>query len=214
MTERARTRELDYREHVVSRVVLICHGATEATRRVQFPLDEPLEPRAREAAEATGPALAVRLHRDTVAFTGPTRRCRQTARALGLDATEHAGLDDWALGRWAGLALDQVPAGDMQAWLNDPQAAPHGGESLAELRHRVEDWLNDTGAPTHRAAITHPAVIRAATVLGLSAPTNVFWRIDVEPLAVIELRGRDGQWSLRLRPEPPNPLVVGRPERR
>ncbi|OOL28057.1 histidine phosphatase, partial [Rhodococcus rhodochrous] len=47
-------------------------------------------------------------------------------------------------------------------------------------------------------AVTHPAVIRAATVHAFGAPAAGFWRIDVRPLAQVRLHGRGGRWSLRL----------------
>ncbi len=47
-------------------------------------------------------------------------------------------------------------------------------------------------------AVTHPAVIRAATGYALGAGPRSFWRIDVRPLARVRLHGRSGRWSLRL----------------
>ncbi|MDQ3787308.1 MAG: histidine phosphatase family protein, partial [Actinomycetota bacterium] len=58
------------------RLVLVCHGATSATRRAAFPVDEPLEQ----------PGVVLDPPRADVTFCTPALRCLQTAAALGLDA--------------------------------------------------------------------------------------------------------------------------------
>jgi broad specificity phosphatase PhoE len=194
-------------------VLLICHGSTPATRRTAFPLDEPLEPSALEAAAA----LRDRIPAGRPALTSPALRCRQTAEALELTATVDAGLADWDLGRWAGRSLDELATeapNDVHSWTTDPTTAPHGGETLTSLITRIGRWLDDApedaadepsteapdgaagGRPNRFLAVTHPAVVRAAVVHALQTAPHSFWRIDVAPLAVVELRGRPGSWSL------------------
>ncbi len=46
-------------------------------------------------------------------------------------------------------------------------------------------------------AVTHPSVIRAAIVRVLEAPPETFWRIDVTPFSIADLRGNKGRWTLR-----------------
>ena len=83
------------------------------------------------------------------------------------------------------------------AWLSDPDARPHGGETLHELADRVGAWLDTQAALGGRAlVITHAPVVRAAVVHALGAPPAAFWRIDVPPLAITELHGRGGRWTL------------------
>ena len=181
-----------------SRVTFIAHGSTSATRRTAFPLDEPLEP----TAPAAIASLAERLHRPpgVLALTGATRRCRQTAELLGLVAAVDAGLADWDLGDWAGRALAELSTeapDDVRAWITDPHFGPPRGEPLTSVIERVGGWLEAAGdRPARVIAVTHPAVIRAAIVHTLRAPADSFWRIDVSPLAVVEVRGRPGRWSL------------------
>lgn len=182
---------------MATRVLLVCHGSTAATRSTAFPLDERLEPPALEAAAA----LADRFPSDRPTFTSPALRCRQTAKALGLSPTVDAGLTDWDLGSWAGRRLDELAESspeDVQAWTTDPTSTVHHGESLAQLIGRVGSWLDDPAAdrPSRFIAVTHPGVIRSAVVHALQAPAHSFWRIDIAPLAVIQLRGRPGRWSL------------------
>jgi len=179
------------------RLTLLCHASTAATTKTRFPADEPLEDRGRARAAAAAPALA---GTDRL-WCGPTRRCRETAAALGRDAVVVPALDDWDVGRWRGLALDDVEAAEpeaVMAWLTDPAANPHGGESVEDLLARVGRWLDGLGAESPRVvAVTHAAVIRAAVVHALGARPESFWRIDVPPLSRTELRGRDGRWTLR-----------------
>ena len=181
-----------------SRLTFLCHGSTSATRSTAFSLDEPLEP----AALAAASSLADRLDRPPGEQTliGPTLRCRQTAEQLRLAATIDPGLTDWNLGSWAGRTLADVSAETpdaVQAWLTDPTVVPPSGESLFSLVERVGRWLDAAaGRPPRVLAITHPAVIRAAIVHTLRTPADSFWRIDIAPLAVVDLRGQPGRWSL------------------
>ncbi|MEV4755948.1 histidine phosphatase family protein [Micromonospora sp. NPDC049559] len=180
-----------------TRLMLISHAATAATRSAAFPTDEPLD--AHGLADAA--ALAGVLPRADDVRCGPALRCTQTAAALGLATTVDEGLRDGDLGRWAGRTLDEVAAGEPEAvaaWLTDPSAAPHGGESLHDLLDRAAGWLRalPEGARTV-VAVTHPMVIRALVVDAIAATPASFWRIDIAPLTRTVLRGGAGRWTLR-----------------
>ena len=166
-------------------LLLVRHAPTAATRAAAFPTDEGLDARGRAAAAGLSAALPTRAE----VLASPARSCRETAAAAGLEARVEPALADVDYGAWAGRTLDEVHAVDPEgaaAWRADPDARPHGGETLRELAARVEAWLDAQGGLGGPAvAITHAAVVRAA-----------FWRIDVPPLAVTELRARGGQWTL------------------
>jgi len=179
------------------RMTLICHGATAATRLAAFPRDEPLEARAVERAAAL---------RDTIShaarvLVSPALRARQTAEALGLSAEIDTALRECDYGRWAGRKLKDLQAAEPEAialWLSDVSAAPHGGEALSALFQRVSTWLDQAMAgDNNTVAITHSTLIRAAIVHLLAAPLASFWRIDVEPLSIVELSGRGERRQLR-----------------
>ncbi|WP_068924000.1 histidine phosphatase family protein [Planobispora rosea] len=193
-----------------TRLLLVCHASTRATARAAFPGDEPLDERGLRRAAALAPlAGAVEGGRNREGQAGPgrvrvvraaERRCAQTAEALGLRAGEDPDplLADCDYGRWRGMTLAEVEAAEpeaLAAWLTDPAAAPHGGETILGLIDRVAGWLAGT-APGRTVAVTHPAVIRAAVVHALAAPARSFWRVDVAPLARVTLTGRDGRWRL------------------
>lgn len=192
------------------RLVLVAHAATAASREARFPGDEPLDERGAHAAAAADGAL----RRVTAAYRGPEERCRQTATALGLDAVADPALADLDVGAWRGRTLTELAADhpvDLRAWLTDPRAAPHGGESVAELVARVAHWLDEFAAEAARiAAVTHPAVIRAAVLHTLGAPPECFWRLDAAPLSQTWLTHDGRRWQLRetghpLTPPPARP---------
>ena len=179
------------------RLTLICHAATPATRKAAFPDDEALEPKG--AAQAA--ALAGTLGNIDHAWTSPALRARQTADALRLDAVIDPALRDCNYGRWTGLSFDEISGREPDAvtsWMAEPEAAPHGGESTLDLIGRVATWLDHHGRVSgHTVAVTHAAVIRAALVHALGAEASCFWRIEVSPLAIVDLRRGSPRWTLR-----------------
>ena len=180
-----------------TRLTLIRHAPSDATRRSAFPVDEPLDSRALDEARA----LAPRLDRADVAWTSPAARARQTAEALGLDATIAPELDECDFGAWRGRTLAELDSEDpvaVAAWIEDPAAAPHGGESLLAVLARVRDWLEThSGDGSRTIAVTHAGVIRAALVCASDAPAHAFWRFDVAPLSRTVLHAHDGRWTVR-----------------
>ncbi|MFE4256149.1 histidine phosphatase family protein [Streptomyces sp. NPDC056910] len=183
---------------MTSRVTLISAATSRALREARFDdgcsLDASAAARARAAAGALPSADRLSV--------SPTVRCRETAKALGLDgveAPELAGLD---VGRWRGLTLDEVSAEDpagIALWLSDLGAAPHGGESVRALCERVARWLDASAEFDGRTlAVVEPEVVRAVAVKILDAPVSAFWRLDVPPLTATDASGRSGRWNLRL----------------
>ncbi|MGI5441156.1 histidine phosphatase family protein [Streptomyces shenzhenensis] len=183
---------------MTSRVFLVSPAMSASLRRARFddggPIDDGGARRARAAAGSLPPAARV--------LTSPSARCRETAAALGLNGTaapELAGLD---VGRWRGRTLDEVGAAEPEAvarWLGDPDAAPHGGESVRDLCGRIARWLTAAAGPDGRTlAVVEPEVVRAAVVHALDMPVTAFWRLDVPPLTVTALSGQAGRWNLRL----------------
>lgn len=181
------------------RLTLICHGATAATRDARFPSDEPIEPASARLAASLGGDLR---HADRVR-AAPARRAIETARALALAAplAIDEALRDLDHGDWAGRTLADVAGSDpegLAAWMADPGCRPHGGETITDLILRVSSWLDERLAERgHSIAVTHVPVVRAAILVLLDAPPQSFWRIDVVPLATVELSGDGRRWALR-----------------
>jgi broad specificity phosphatase PhoE len=179
----------------VRRLLLIRHASTTAVRRAAFPVDEPLD----DAGQAAARALAGRLGRGD-ALCSPALRARETAAAAALHPAVEPALNECDFGSWAGRTLAQVHEEDPQgaaAWMTDPHARPHGGETLADLLERVGQWLDrQASGGGHGIAITHAGVVKAAVVHALGAPPAAFWQVDVAPLALTELHAHDGRWTL------------------
>lgn len=183
-------------ENRTVRITLISHAPTPALRRVAFPVDEPLE----EAEICKVRALQWRPPRSQVAFCAPERRASDTASALGLAATIDNNLRDCDYGRWNGCELGMIQEQEpdnVARWLNDPSAAPHGGESLTEMVARVERWLDEHSHSGHTVAVTHPGFIRCAIVAVLNVAPHAFWRIDIAPLSLTDLRHNGRAWTIR-----------------
>ncbi|GHG52512.1 histidine phosphatase family protein [Streptomyces griseocarneus] len=183
---------------MTTRVMLISPATGSALRAARFDDGSPLD----EAGVRDARAAAGALPRADLAVTAPAPRCRQTAAALGLDGAEPvSALRDLETGRWRGRSLDEVMAAEPEAvaaWLADPDAAPHGGESVTALTDRVGAWLDGRAEDGGRVlAVVEPAVVRAALVHALGLPAAAFWRLDVSPLSLTELSGRAGRWNLR-----------------
>ena len=179
------------------RLTMICNGATAATRKGAFPSDEPLEPRSLTLAKA----MRGTLRRADRVWTAPSLRARQTAEALALNASVEPLLADQNHEGWAGKSFEDVQAeqpGDIAAWLTDPDAAPHGGESLADVARRASGLMEKLMAePGHTIALTHASVIRTAILHVLGAPLAASGKIDIEPLSITDFRSDGRRWVLR-----------------
>jgi len=178
-----------------TRITLICHGSTSATRAAAFPMDEPLETQA-----ATVRRLASWRRTDRC-WSSPALCARQTAAALSLEPVIDPDLRDCDYGRWAGRSLRDVESEEpdnIAAWLSDVHAAPHGGESIAQVLRRIAAWLDRRSGETgHGIAISHTALIRGAILHAIGAPPRSFWSIDVAPLSITELSSDGVRWRWR-----------------
>ncbi|MBN3757413.1 histidine phosphatase family protein [Paraburkholderia sp. Tr-20389] len=180
-----------------TRLLLISHPATAAQRKGMFPDDDPLDARAAEDAAAfrasNGPLLDAGL-----ALSSPAACALDTAKALGLAAHAVPALADADYGRWRGRRLlelaDEEPDA-LAAWTRDPSAAPHGGESFDALTLRIGGWLDALEHRGNVIAVTHASVIRAALMRVLQAPLATFTRVEIPPLAVVELRRDERGWT-------------------
>jgi alpha-ribazole phosphatase len=123
-------------------------------------------------------------------YSSPTARCRdlavELATRLGAPLVFDTRLMELNFGAWEGRLWDAIVASDRERfdrWARDFRSeAPPGGERVAELEHRVGEWLTEVAAtdPARSClAITHAGVIRAVRVLG----GNSDWkRVMEEPV--------------------------------
>lgn len=178
-----------------TRLTFLCHGATSATRRAAFPAPgDPLDARTLQTPDAG------RLGRQDRCWTSPASGAAATAAALGLPCVVEPLLRDCDYGRWTGRTLadvERVEPDALASWFADPEARPHGGESIAAVVSRVGAWLTATATTPGRVlAVTHPMVIRAAAVWALGVPIAALWRLDVAPLSLTRITAQGGTWRL------------------
>lgn len=182
---------------IATRITLVCHASTSATRKGGFPNDETLDEQGLRRARAMRPSICSADR----AWTSPAVRAVQTADALGITALVDPALRDCGYGRWTGLDLVSVQAAEPDAlaeWMSDPSVSPHGGESYIEMLGRIGQWLDNHSQDTgHLIAVTHAAVIRAAIIHAIQATPQSFWRIDIAPLSRTVLSRNNNQWRLR-----------------
>ncbi|QTD97115.1 histidine phosphatase family protein [Streptomyces cyanogenus] len=149
---------------------------------------------------APGPSVTAALAPYALALRGPSARCARTAEALGIDATPEPALRDLDHGAWEGRSRAGIAAEDphgLSVWLTDPDAAPHGGESVRRLCRRTADWLSALPAGTGPLlVIADESVVRAALVHALSLPARSFRHLEVPSAVTLTLR--DGRWNVRL----------------
>ena len=178
------------------RLHLLCSASTASVSAVAFAADEPLDPRGRESLAG----LSGRLPACDLVLCSPALCARQTADSLALAATIEPQLRDCDFGRWAGRALTDVEANEPEAvadWLGNPRAAPHGGESFADLTKRVGGWMDQMLVKSGSIlAITHALVIRAAIAHVVGTGPEAFRHLDVGPLTRARLSGGGGRWTL------------------
>lgn len=180
----------------MKQVLLVRHGPTVATESAGFPADEALEP----AGMAQAATLAAALPSGRRTLCSPALRARQTADAAGLNAQTEPRLAECDFGAWAGRRLADISAAEPRAtseWMTDPDACPHGGESLSAFSARVAAWLDEeVRRPEPLIAVTHGGVIKASVIHALRAEPGAFWRVEVAPLSITELCAHDERWSV------------------
>ncbi|MDR0242091.1 MAG: histidine phosphatase family protein [Burkholderia sp.] len=176
---------------------LIAHASTRAMRTGTFPDDDPLD--AHGLAEAA--ALRDRWAgvSGSLALCSPACCARQTADALGLHADVDDALRDIDYGNWRGRRLHDL-ARDLPdalgAWIGDPSASPHGGESFEAARRRVGTWLNALPLDRDIVAVTHAPIVRAAVTHVLRMDSKAATRIDIAPLSCTTLVASPNGWML------------------
>ncbi|MEO1042431.1 MAG: alpha-ribazole phosphatase [Pseudomonadota bacterium] len=114
--------------------------------------------------------------------TSPLQRCKRLANHLSLSRnaplTVEPRLAEMDFGQWEGILWSEIPREELDAWAKDfIHARPHGGESVAMLRHRTNEALGEIKSSNDTTlVVTHSGVIRAALSTGDDADsfsTNV-----------------------------------------
>ncbi|MFF4238226.1 bifunctional RNase H/acid phosphatase [Actinomadura geliboluensis] len=188
--------------------VLLRHGETPLSIEKRFAGigDVPLTPNG--LAQARAAALALKDRGLDAIVTSPLARCRDTAAeaaaVTGLDVRVEDGFRETDFGEWEGLTFAEAGKGwpaEMKAWLADPEAAPPGGESFAQVSRRVRTALDKLKVRYREQTVlvvSHVTPIKLLVKDALGAPMSSLYRmhLDVAALSSIDWYA-DGPATLR-----------------
>jgi probable phosphoglycerate mutase len=177
--------------------LLLRHGQTPMSvqKRYAGRSDAPLT----DAGVAQAAAAAKRLASAGIdaIVASPLRRTVQTAGEVaavtGLPVAAEDGFRETDFGAWEGLTFAEVRErwpSEMTAWLADPEVAPPGGESFAEVSERVTAALDRVlaGRTGQRILIvSHVTPIKTLVAAALLAPPAALYRMHLDVAALCEV---------------------------
>lgn len=165
-------------------MLIIVAGRTAPNRAVRFGAESgPLDGRGRSGILA----LAASLTRATgPVFAGPERSAVESAALLSDLVTPVPGFSSLDVGRWRGLAPEEIPPAELGSWFGDPASAPHGGESVTDFvaRIRTVAALLDTAllGTIPRDTDLRDTALRDADLLA-TAPRDTALLVVAKPVA-------------------------------
>jgi broad specificity phosphatase PhoE len=179
-------------------LTLIRHGETSAnTDHVWHgSTDSPLTERGRAQAECVARYAAENLKTSATAlYASPLQRARGTAaaigRALDLPIREEPGLQEYDLGSWEGRSYSELHQIE-RFWdkmREDPDFAPHGGESPRQVVERFVGALRAIAlrhSGERAVVVTHGAALSMALGALLEGDYSNWSRV-IDNCAVSEL---------------------------
>ena len=179
---------------------ILRHGETPLSLEKRFSGrgDAALTDRGIAQAEAAAGRLAG-LGLDAI-ISSPLRRTRQTAEIvatrIGADVVIEEGFQETDFGQWEGMTFGEVGKSSPDAlreWLDDPNIAPPGGESMVATAHRVQAARDRTIAAHPNAkvlVVTHVTPIKLLLRDALDAPLHSVFRIHIDPASVSSIDWR------------------------
>jgi broad specificity phosphatase PhoE len=140
----------------MDKLVLIRHGETEwnSDKRIQGSVDVPLSPRGIRQAEALAETLLGDGMSFGRAYASDLDRSRTTAQILAerLDVpvlVTSPLLRELHCGAWEGRFIEDLRTNESEAyeaWIHHPDFVIPAGESIMDLHHRVELFLDEQKA--------------------------------------------------------------------
>jgi len=177
--------------------LLLRHGQTPMSvqRRYAGRSDVPLtDVGVQQAAAAAKRLASARLD---VIVTSPLLRAMRTAREVaavtGAAVVTDDGFRETDFGAWEGLTFTEVRErwpSEVTTWLADPDAAPPGGESFAEVSTRVTAALYRVLAGRDGQTVlivSHVTPIKTLVAAALLAPPAALYRMHLDVAALCEI---------------------------
>ena len=183
------------------------HGETNENRERRYlgHYDAPLAPSGRQQAEATAELLAG--ERITRVYTSDLLRCIETTdivcKTSNLSPVIVPALRELDFGNWDCKTYEEIMNEDperAESWYNNPYiTSPPGGETLAMLGDRVDDWLHelfaDMKADETALLVSHGGPIRWFQAAWLARKPEDFWQMPgVQPAGFITVRYDGEMW--------------------
>jgi probable phosphoglycerate mutase len=182
-------------EGTPTKLILLRHGETRHTADRKFSGPGGAEdPALTDAGIAQARRAAKHLSDQggiDVLMASPLRRTLETAEAvsasLGLSVTVAEGFQETNFGAWDGLTLDQVEEkwpDELSAWMGSSSVRPPGGESVDDVRRRVEATLESTLAEYRGQTVvvaSHVTPIKLCVRYCLQAPWEITHHMLLAP---------------------------------
>ena len=191
----------------MTKIIVVRHGQTEwnVSQVFRGRADVPLNETGRKQAESLARALG--FYKIKAIYSSPLSRAKETAEAVAkkqrLKVKVSKLLLDISYGQWQGLSHEEV----RKKWPEIYQLwhqAPHqvkfpGGESLAEVRQRVEKFLGKAVLEHQSetiAAVSHRVAIKVLLCAALKIDNSYFWQLSQNTASFSVLEYENKAFSL------------------
>lgn len=179
-------------------LTLVRHGETSANTGGVWhgSTDTPLSDRGHEQARRVGQHFGDASETYHHLYSSPLQRARNTAQAigseLGLEVNQEPGLSEFDLGSWEGKTYLELHR-DYRLWdhmKEDPDFAPHGGESPRQVVDRYVGTLRRIAHahPGERVIVVGHGGALSMALAELIEGTYTSWGRVMENCALTDLR--------------------------
>jgi broad specificity phosphatase PhoE len=172
-------------------ILFLRHGQTEPNRAGQLLGRTDPELTARGIEQAQRLAAAVAGLEPVALFSSPLRRAQATAGyvadACGLTVETDDRLAEIDYGEWEGRRFAELDPEVVRQWRRDPDFAPPGGESLADVTKRAAAFCEQRLDERVIVAVSHVSPIKGAVTWALSVSPELAWRMRLDVASITRI---------------------------
>lgn len=139
-------------------------------------------------------------------YSSPLKRARETAdtiaEAVGLGVEVHDDLHELRCGEFEGLIYEEIKRtrwDEFLEWLQNPEYAVPGGESMNQLYSRVsaamKEILAGVADGSQIAVVSHAGVVRMTLAALLGVPVSVSTAFSLSNASISVFQHRRGRWT-------------------